>query len=79
MEAGVENANSIECIFKNNAQISCNANEELCNTTYQGLRTILKKCKAELIKGLKEGLQRSSMGKEMAEQGRRGRGDTWGR
>ena len=45
MEAGVENANSIECIFKNNAQISCNANEELCNITYQGLRTILKKCK----------------------------------
>ena len=31
--------------------------------------SILKKCKAELIKGLKEGLQRSSMGKEMAEQG----------
>ena len=31
--------------------------------------SILKKCKAGLIKGLKEGLQRSSMGKEMAEQG----------
>ena len=45
MEAGVENANSIECIFKDNAQISCNADEELCNVTYQGVRTILKKCK----------------------------------
>ena len=39
MEAGVENANSIECIFKNNAQISRNADEELRNIKgYRGLQ-----------------------------------------